>query len=38
MAAAEELLRLGHMPAREQLELSKVSLVEMLQAPESVNA
>jgi len=37
MAAAEELLRLGHMPARAQLELNKVSLVEMLQAPESVN-
>jgi hypothetical protein len=38
MAAAEELLRLGYMPTREQLQLSNVSLVEMLQAPESINA
>ncbi len=38
MAAAEELLRLGYMPTREQLQLSNISLVEMLQAPESINA
>jgi NADPH-dependent 2,4-dienoyl-CoA reductase/sulfur reductase-like enzyme len=38
MAAAEELLRLGHLPTREQLELSNVRLVEMLQAPESISA
>lgn len=38
MAAAEELLRLDHMPTREQLLLNDVSLVELLQAPESVNA
>ena len=37
MAAAEELLRLDHMPTREQLEWN-MSLVEMLQAPESINA
>ena len=38
MAAAQELLRLDHLPTREQLELNDVSLVEMLQAPESINA
>jgi NADPH-dependent 2,4-dienoyl-CoA reductase/sulfur reductase-like enzyme len=38
MAAAEELLRLDHMPTGEQLQLNDVSLVEMLQAPESINA
>lgn len=38
MAAAEELLRLGHVLTREQLELNNVSLVEMLQAPESISA
>ena len=38
MAAAEELLRLGQMPGREQLQLNEFSLVEMLQAPESINA
>jgi NADPH-dependent 2,4-dienoyl-CoA reductase/sulfur reductase-like enzyme len=38
MAAAQELLRLDHPPTREQLELNDVSLVEMLQAPESINA
>jgi hypothetical protein len=32
LAAAEELLRLGRMPGREQLRLNDVSLVEMLQA------
>jgi apoptosis-inducing factor 3 len=38
MAAAEELLRLDLMPTREQLQRNDGSLVEMLQAPESVNA
>jgi apoptosis-inducing factor 3 len=38
LAAAEELLRLDRMPTREQLQLIDVSLVEMLQAPESINA
>ena len=38
MAAAEELLRLGHVLTREQLKLSNVSLVEMLQTPESISA
>src|SRR5215204_394086 len=38
MAAAEELLRLHHMPTGEQLQLNDVSLVEMLQAPESISA
>ena len=38
MAAAEELLRLGLMPTREQLHLNDRSLAEMLQAPESINA
>jgi NADPH-dependent 2,4-dienoyl-CoA reductase/sulfur reductase-like enzyme len=38
MAAAQELLRLDHLPTREQLQSSEVSLVEMLQAPESINA
>lgn len=38
MAAAEELLRLERMPACEQLKLEEVSLVEMLQATESINA
>jgi len=38
MAAAEELLRLRQMPTGEQLQLNDVSLVEMLQAPESISA
>jgi apoptosis-inducing factor 3 len=38
MAAAEELLRLGHMPTREQLQWNDLSLVEMLQAPVSMSA
>lgn len=38
MAAAEELLRLDHMPTREQLQQDDRSLVEMLHAPESINA
>jgi len=37
MAAAEELLRLNRMPGREQLRLNDMSLVEMLQAPESIH-
>jgi len=38
MAAAEELLRLDVMPAREQLQSTDRSLAEMLQAPESISA
>ena len=38
MAAAEELLRLDRMPTREQLQSNDESLVEMLHAPESINA
>jgi NADPH-dependent 2,4-dienoyl-CoA reductase/sulfur reductase-like enzyme/nitrite reductase/ring-hydroxylating ferredoxin subunit len=38
MVAAEELLRLDRMPTREQLRLSEMSLVELLQAPESISA
>jgi len=38
MAAAEELLRLDLMPAREQLQSTDRSLAEMLQAPESISA
>jgi NADPH-dependent 2,4-dienoyl-CoA reductase/sulfur reductase-like enzyme len=38
MAAAEELLRLDRMPTREQLQSKDESLVEMLHAPESINA
>jgi NADPH-dependent 2,4-dienoyl-CoA reductase/sulfur reductase-like enzyme/nitrite reductase/ring-hydroxylating ferredoxin subunit len=38
MAAAEELLRLDRMPTREQLQSTDESLVEMLHAPESINA
>ena len=38
MAAAEELLRLGRMPAAEQLKWDDMSLVEMLHAPESISA
>jgi apoptosis-inducing factor 3 len=37
IAAAEELMRLGRMPTREQLEWDDVSLVKMLHAPELVN-
>jgi len=38
MAAAEELLRLGLMPTREQLQSNDRSLAEMLQAQHSINA
>ena len=38
MAAAEELMRLDRMPAREQLKWDDTSLVEMLHAPEAINA
>jgi NADPH-dependent 2,4-dienoyl-CoA reductase/sulfur reductase-like enzyme len=38
MAAAEELMRLDRLPTRTQLRLNDVSLVEMLQARESINA
>jgi NADPH-dependent 2,4-dienoyl-CoA reductase/sulfur reductase-like enzyme/nitrite reductase/ring-hydroxylating ferredoxin subunit len=38
MAAIEELMRLDRMPAAEQLKRSNVSLVEMLNAPESIHA
>lgn len=38
MAAAEELLRLDHMPTRRQLQEDDRSLVEILHAPESINA
>jgi hypothetical protein len=38
MAAAEELLRLDRMPTSEQLQSTDESLVEMLHAPESINA
>jgi hypothetical protein len=37
MAAAEELLRLGRMPAREQLKWDDMSLVKILHAPELIN-
>src|SRR5215217_4523245 len=37
MAAAEELLRLGRMPAREQLKWDDTSLVKILHAPELVS-
>lgn len=37
MAAAEELMRLGRMPGREQLKWGDVSLLEMLHAPHSLN-
>jgi NADPH-dependent 2,4-dienoyl-CoA reductase/sulfur reductase-like enzyme/nitrite reductase/ring-hydroxylating ferredoxin subunit len=36
MAAAEELLRLGRMPAREQLKWGDTSLLEMLQVPDAL--
>ena len=38
MAAAEELMRLGRMPAVEQLKWDEMSLVDMLRAPESISA
>jgi len=38
MAAIEELMRLDRMPAAKQLKRSDVSLVEMLNAPESIHA
>jgi NADPH-dependent 2,4-dienoyl-CoA reductase/sulfur reductase-like enzyme len=38
MAAAEELLRLDRMPTREQLQSNDENLVEVLHAPESINA
>jgi hypothetical protein len=38
MAAVEELMRIDHMPTREQLKLDHVNLLAMLQAPESLNA
>ena len=38
MAAAEELMRLGRMPAAEQLKWDDMSLVELLHAPESISA
>ena len=38
MAAAEELLRLDRLPTREQLQSNDVSLMEMLRAPELINA
>jgi NADPH-dependent 2,4-dienoyl-CoA reductase/sulfur reductase-like enzyme/nitrite reductase/ring-hydroxylating ferredoxin subunit len=38
MAAAEELLRLEHMPTGEQLQSNDVSLVEMLRAPDLIHA
>lgn len=38
MAAVEELMRLGRMPAREQLKWDNVSLLELLNAPETINA
>ena len=37
MAVAEELLRLGRMPAREQLKWDDISLVKILHAPELIN-
>ena len=37
MAAAEELMRLGRMPLREQLKWNDMSLVKMLHAPELIN-
>jgi NADPH-dependent 2,4-dienoyl-CoA reductase/sulfur reductase-like enzyme len=37
MAAAEELMRLGRMPAREQLKWDDTSLLEMLQVPDALN-
>jgi hypothetical protein len=37
MAAAEELLRLGRMPAREQLKWDDTSLVRLLHAPELIS-
>ena len=38
MAAIEELMRLDRMPAREQLKWDDVNLLNMLHAPESINA
>ena len=38
MAAAEELLRLGLMPTREQLQSNDRSLAEILKAQQSINA
>ena len=38
MAAVEELMRTDRMPAREQLKWDQVNLVEMLHAPETINA
>ena len=37
MAAAEELMRLGRMPVRQQLKWNDMSLVKMLHAPELIN-
>ena len=38
MAAIEELMRAGRMPTSEQLKWDQVNLVEMLHAPEAINA